>query len=247
MTPADLAAALCRPRKLIPNPPEPAAWLTHEDGKIAIHLSGELEGTVRALLVHGWETDHRDLDQVGAALADRDIFCVAPDLPAHGASSGTSMTIPEGAQALRTVEMAYGPFDLAVGYSMGAAILTYATTKGMVADRIALIAPPGNYRRELTKSARAAGAPEALIELALAEFRRRCPDLDEIDKSLLVPVCPGVVAIAGNDGVLDPQEGRALASLWRGCQLIECDEATHRSILRDVAVIEAIAGLLASS
>jgi pimeloyl-ACP methyl ester carboxylesterase len=242
MTPADLAAELCSPRKLIPNPPEPSAWLAHGCGKIAIHLHGEPKAVMRAILVHGWEADHRDLNQVAEALANRGVLCVAPDLPAHGASSGTSMTIPEGAQALRLVDQAYGPFELAVGHSVGAAILVYAMAKGMAANKIALLTPPGNYRQELTKAARAAGAPERLIESALTEFKRRCPDLDEIDKSLMIPSCPGLVAVAGRDGVLDPEEGRALASLWRNSQLLERDEATHRGILRDLAVIDAIAG-----
>jgi hypothetical protein len=45
---------------------------------------------------------HRDFDQVTEALGAR-VYCVTPDLPSHGKSSGTSMTIPEGARALLAV------------------------------------------------------------------------------------------------------------------------------------------------
>ena len=246
MTPAGLAAALSRPRKLLPNPPEPQEWLDAGDERIAIHTLGRPEAAVRALFVHGWETDHRDLAHIAETLAGNGAYCVAPDLPAHGTSSGASMTIPEAAGAIQAVHQTYGPFELAAGYSMGAAILLYAMAKGMPAGKVALIAPPGNYAHELGKAARAAGASEALIAGALVEFRRRCPDLDELDSERLAPSlsCPGIVAVAGNDGVLDPQNGRSLAKLWRGSRLLEREQASHRSILRDPAVAEAIAGLL---
>jgi pimeloyl-ACP methyl ester carboxylesterase len=246
MTPASLAAALARPRKLLPNPPEPEEWLESAGERIAIHTLGRPEAATRALFVHGWETDHRDLARIAGTLAGNGAYCVAPDLPAHGTSSGASMTIPEAARALQAVHRAYGPFELAVGYSMGAAILLYAMAKGMPAGKAALVAPPGNYVHELSKSARAAGAPEALIAPALDEFRLRCPDLDELDSMRLAPSlsCPGIVAVAGNDGVLDPQDGRNLVKLWRGSRLLEREQASHRSILRDPAVAEAIAGLL---
>ena len=245
MTPAALAATLSRPRKLLADPPGPE-MLDLAGEKIAVHTQGRPDALVRALLVHGWETDYRDFTQIAEAFARDGVYCVAPDLPAHGKSSGASMTIPEGARALQAVHEAYGPFELAVGYSMGAAVLLYALSKGLPAKKIALIAPPGNYVRELSKAARAAGLPEALIAPALQEFRRRCPDLDEIDcgTMALSLSCTGIIAVAGNDRIADPEEGRRVAGYWRGSRLLECEHASRLSIMYDARLIKAIAGLL---
>ncbi len=245
MTPAALAAVLSRPRRLLADPPGPE-WLNIAGKTIAIHTQGRPEAQTRALLVHGWETDYRDFTQIAEALARDDVYCVIPDLPAHGKSSGTSMTIPEGAHALQAVHLAYGPFELAVGYSMGAAVLLYALSKGLPAKKIALIAPPASYVRELSKAARAAGVPEDSIAPALKEFRRHCPDLDEIDCGTMAHSlsCTGIIAVASNDRIADPEEGRRVARHWRGSRLFECEYASRLSIMYDAHLIEAIAGLL---
>ncbi len=245
LTPAALAAALSRPRKLLADPPEPER-LDLAGEKIAVHTQGRPDAVARALLVHGWETDYRDFSQIAEALARDGVYCVAPDLPAHGKSSGASMTIPEGARALQAVHQAYGPFELAVGYSIGAAVLLYALSKGLPAKKIALIAPPGNYVRELSKAAHAAGVPEALIAPALNQFRRRCPDLDEIDcgTMALSLSCTGIIAVAGNDRIADPEEGRRVARHWRGSRLLEFERSSRLSIMCDARLIKAIAGLL---
>ena len=247
MTPQNLADALVRPRRVLPPDPTPPDHLVKAgDGEVAVFLEGPAEAPLRALLVHGWEADHRDLAPLAEALARRGVFCVLPDLPAHGASTGQSMTIPEGAAGVAAVAQLHGPFDLCVGHSMGAAIVLTAIRAGLRPRQTAFMAPPLNYVQELTKSARAAGAPDPLIDAALARLEQRCTDLRTIDSTTMAAhlTMPGLVAAAGNDRVVDPGNGRALAALWSGGRLIEAPEASHRSILHDAAVIAAICDLV---
>lgn len=247
MTPQDLADAMIRPRKLLPpNPQVPDQMLAVGDGAVAVFMRGPAAAARRALLVHGWETDHRDLDAIAAALAGQGLFCVMPDLPAHGASSGDTMTIPEGAAGVLAVAERHGPFELCLGYSMGAAIVLTAIAAGLRPARTAFVAPPVNYVDEMTKSARAAGAPDPLIAAALAHLTRRCPDLRDIDSATMAHhlTMPGLIATAGNDQVVDPGNGRVLAALWRGCSLVEVPGTSHRGILRHDAAIAAIRDLV---
>lgn len=245
MKPEALAEALTRPRRLVGDLPQPDARLSLRGIDLALHFRGPAGAARRALLVHGWETDHRDLETIAGALAGAGLLCVLPDLPAHGGSTGDTMTLPEGADALAAVDEVHGPFALCVGHSVGSAVALIGLTEGLRAETAALLAPPRNYVQQLSTSARVAGAPAPLIAAALQVLRTRCPSLDGIDSLAMAPrlTMPGLVAVAGRDQVLDPQDGRLLAGAWPGCRLLDLPEASHRSILRDAAVVEAIGAL----
>lgn len=246
MTPEALAEALVRPRRSQEDLPRPSARLAQRGFDIALHFRGSSSSVTRALMVHGWEADHRALGTIASALVGLGFFCVLPDLPAHGGSTGQTMMIPEAADAVVAVGEAHGPFDLCVAHSMGAAVALVAMTKGLRAGKTAFLAPPANYVHQLSLSARAAGAPQHLVAAALDVLRSRCPDLDRIDSLTMAGhlTMPGLIVVGGRDQVLDPQNGRTLAAAWPGCRLLDLPEASHRSVLRDVAVTEAIGALV---
>jgi pimeloyl-ACP methyl ester carboxylesterase len=185
------------------------------------------------------------MNAIAEAIEPHGFRCVLPDLPAHGASSGETVTIPEAADALVRIGTMHGPFDLCVGHSVGAAILLAALGKGLATKAVALVAPPANYVRQMSMQARSAGAPEALIAAALDVLRERCPELDELDICKMAKhlTQPGVVIVAGRDEILDPENGRELAALWSAGRLVEDPDASHRSILKSTATIGAVVGL----
>lgn len=246
MRPEALATALIRPRRPVADLPQPDARLAQRGFDLALHFRGSPSSVRRALLVHGWETDHRDLETIAGTLAGAGFLCVLPDLPAHGGSTGETMMIPEGADALMAVDETHGPFDLCVAHSVGSAIALVALAKGLRAKKAAFLAPPRNYVHQLSVSARVAGAPPPLIAAALEVLRSRCPGLDGIDSLTMAPhlMMPGLVVVAERDQVLDPQDGRMLAAAWPRSRLLDLPEASHRSILRDAAVLEAIGVLV---
>jgi pimeloyl-ACP methyl ester carboxylesterase len=96
--------------------------------------------------------------------------------------------------------------------------------------------------RQLSLSARAAGAPEPLIGAALEVLRVRCPELDAIDGLAMAGhlTMPGLIVVAGRDGILDPRDGRSLAAAWPKSRLVELPDATHRSVLRDAGTLAAV-------
>jgi len=246
MNPKVLADALIRPRRLLGDCPHPDARLAQGAFDTALHFRGSPASRRRALLVHGWETDHRDLETIADALVGLGFFCVLPDLPAHGSSAGETMMIPEAADALAIVERVHGPFDFCAAHSMGSAIVLAAHAKGLLHIWVtAFLAPPLNYVRQLSLSAQAAGAPQQSIAAALEILRSRSPGIDDIDSVEMAKYLrmPGLVVVAGRDRVLDPEDGRSLAAAWPESSLIELPDASHRSILRDTTTIKALCAL----
>ncbi len=245
MTPDALADALIRPRRRKAHSPAPARRLSAGDFEVALHAAGDAQAPFRVLAVHGWEADHRDLLGLAARLPFP-VAVTAPDLPAHGASSGGTMMIPEAARALLAVDAAGGPFDLVIAHSIGTAATLVALADGLRAGAAVLLAPPANYVKQLELGARAAGAPQALIDAALAVLRRRCPALDRIDSPAIASRVgiPALVVVAGRDRTLDPADGRAVASALPRGRLLDLPAATHRSVIEDPAVAAAMAELL---
>jgi pimeloyl-ACP methyl ester carboxylesterase len=247
MQPAALAEMLIRPRppRLPPVPTD--TYLRSGDADVAVHLRGPADAPLRALLVHGWEGDHRDLDGIAGVLPP-EALRVMPDLPAHGASSAATLTIPEGAEALLAVDRAYGPFDVCVSHSIGCAMALMAMDRGLRTRRAVFLTPPANYVRQTTITATAAGAPAALIAAALDVLRRRCPELDRIDSPSMAPHIrvPSLVVVAGRDRILDPNDGRVLAGALPDAALLELPEATHRSVLNDEAALASITRFVAT-
>ena len=156
------------------------------------------------------------------------------------------MMIPDGAEALVAVDRKYGPFDLCVAHSMGCAIALAGMAKGLRVKAAAFLASPSNYVKQLSLSARAAGAPEPLVTAALDVLRARRPELDDIDSLAMAKhlTMPGLLVVAGRDQVLDPQDSRKLEGAWPDCVMLDLPDASHRSVLRDAAVIDAIVKLV---
>lgn len=96
------------------------------------------------------------------------------------------MMIPEAAQALVLAAETYGPFNLCVAYSMGAAIALVGVSKGLHVAKLAFLAPPANYVHQLTLSARAAGSRDKLNAAALWRFPK--PDVKGRTEVLLTPL-----------------------------------------------------------
>ena len=135
------------------------------DGRFA-SIAQALTGVCLTTVVSDDEAAAGELD-VDPDLAPLALVDAGPTVPLPaGASAGDTMMIPEAAAALQHVATAKGPFDFAVGYSMGAAILLVAMVRGLQTARVGFIAPPINYPEQLTLSARGAGAPAPLVSAA---------------------------------------------------------------------------------
>src|SRR5215210_1944875 len=95
------------------------------------NLNHEVSGDRRSpavLFLHGFMGSSADWQEVMAALGDR-TFCIAPDLPGHGASLGLTTqtyTIEGSARAVtNTLDELGVERPIVAGYSMGGRIALY--------------------------------------------------------------------------------------------------------------------------
>lgn len=107
--------------------------------------AGTARGTV--LVLHGWTGEAMVMTGFIEGLLERGFRVIAPDLPAHGGSSGRQLTFPLAMQALNALLRAEPPLAGIIAHSFGGSI-------GMAAMAGAIAAfPPVSVRRFVSVSA----------------------------------------------------------------------------------------------
>ena len=120
-------------------------------GWIAVHwfsARSPLKG--KALVLHGWASRTDYMAGMIDALTQDGWAVAALDLPGHGQSSGRTLNVKLGVEAVAIVNEAFGPFDYAIGHSFGGVVAVNAAVGGIrgfepvLFKRIATIASPNS-------------------------------------------------------------------------------------------------------
>ncbi|MFT3796417.1 alpha/beta hydrolase [Flavobacterium sp.] len=109
-----------------------------EIGKdIVVYRLGD--GPKKILLVHGWSGRGTQLVKFADALVETGFSVVSFDAPAHGKSPGKTTLMPEFIASILEIEKQYGPFEAAIGHSLGGMSLLNAMRLGLKAKHLVII------------------------------------------------------------------------------------------------------------
>ena len=235
-----------------------AGWRTEswpfEDASITVYQPAAAPQAPLALLVHGWGGQARQMLPLAGALAARGLRPVLLEMPAHGRSAGTASNLPQFARAIdyavARLQHEGHTVQLLGAHSLGANAAAYAAARALPVGKLVLLAPPAsprNYTRYfaqvfgLTESTRA--AMQKLIEaregILMPQFEPAA-----VGPRLRLPV---LVVHDREDRINDFGDGQAFARAIAGTQLIATQGLGHRRILKDEAVLAAVASFAASS
>lgn len=93
----------------------------------------------KILLVHGWSGRGTQLVKFSDALLGQGFSIVSFDAPAHGKSPGKTTLMPEFIESILEVDKQYGPFEAAIGHSLGGMSLLNAVRKGFKINHLVII------------------------------------------------------------------------------------------------------------
>ncbi len=93
----------------------------------------------KVLLIHGWAGRGTQLHKIADAFIEKGFMVVSFDATAHGDSEGKTSAMTEFMPAILAIEKQYGPFDFAIGHSLGGMALLNAVKDGFEVKKIALI------------------------------------------------------------------------------------------------------------
>lgn len=195
------------------------------------------------MLVHGWEGRGSQLAAFVPPLVASGYSVVAFDAPAHGGSTGSRSSLPHFAWAVRGVAAGVTPHAI-IAHSLGCAATTLALREGMRAGRVVFIAPPLNPSDYVMRFGDILGISGPVLErmkLRIEErFLRRWTDyaLDVTARRMTAPL---LIVHDRDDEETYHAEGAALAAAWPGAKMISTTGLGHRRVLRDDAVVDAVA------
>ena len=208
----------------------------------------------RVLLVHGWGGRGAQLGGFVEPLVGRGFSVAWFDGPAHGASDGRRVTIPETATALRTIVDALGPAQGIIAHSGGGMVTAWAVRQWLLdgfvglPEAIALVAPPASFGGYVEHFVRLAGLSAA----ARGVFRHRLEvrvgaPLRTFDLPCLAADLPagGLVVHDRDDREVPWADGASVAAAWPDAELVTTHGLGHRRILRDPAVVAQVTAFLA--
>jgi pimeloyl-ACP methyl ester carboxylesterase len=93
----------------------------------------------KVLLVHGWSGRGTQLGSIAYALVENGFETISFDAPAHGKSSGKTSDMTEFIAAILQLEQQLGPFEYAIGHSLGAMAVLNSIKRGLKVKKAVII------------------------------------------------------------------------------------------------------------
>jgi len=105
--------------------------------EIVVYQLGTSENKI--LLVHGWSGRGTQLVKFADALVAKGYSTFSFDAPAHGKSPGNRTIMTDFIASILEVDRKFGPFDAAIGHSLGGMTLLNAVKLGLKINRLVTI------------------------------------------------------------------------------------------------------------
>jgi pimeloyl-ACP methyl ester carboxylesterase len=107
------------------------------DKKIMVYHYGD--SPKKVLLVHGWSGRGTQLVKFAEELIRSGYSTISFDAPAHGKSAGKTTLMPEFIASILELEKLYGPFEYAIGHSLGGISLLNSVRQGLKIKKLIVV------------------------------------------------------------------------------------------------------------
>ncbi|WP_298153519.1 alpha/beta hydrolase [Flavobacterium sp.] len=211
------------------------------DKNIVVYEFGESERKI--LLVHGWSGRGTQLVRIAEALLKEGYATVSFDAPAHGKSSGKTTLMPEFNVCIEEINKLYGPFETAVGHSLGGMSLLNAVRKGFPLSRLVIIGSGDVIKDIMDHFIMALQLDGRISEMMRIYFEKKFGETMESYSSYLAAQTidiPVLVIHDNDDADVDVKCGIHIHKHLKKGELKITRGLGHRKILGDREVIENI-------
>ena len=93
----------------------------------------------KVLLIHGWAGRGTQLHAIGETFAEKGFHTISFDATAHGESQGKTSNMKEFIHSIHEIDKVLGPFEFAIGHSLGSMALLNAVKEGFRVKKIAIM------------------------------------------------------------------------------------------------------------
>lgn len=209
--------------------------------KIVVYHYGASEKKV--LLVHGWSGRGTQLCKIADELLKSGYSTISFDAPAHGKSPGNSSIMVDFIDSILEIDKLYGPFEIAIGHSLGGMSVLNAIKKGLSVNR-AIIIGSGDIVQDIIDDfiKKLELKPEISTQLCLYIENKYGGNMDDYSayKAASNTEISTLVIHDENDPEVPVKAGIHIHKHLKNAELMITKELGHRKILADHQVIEKI-------
>lgn len=213
--------------------------------KVMLYQYGESDKKI--ILSHGWSGRGTHLFKIADALLKAGYSTISFDAPAHGKSPGKTTLMTEFVATILEIEKQFGPFEAAVGHSLGGMSLLNATKKGLKINRLAIIGS-GDVVQDILDDfvAKLELKPSTSTQLRLHFEKKLGEEMDSYSayKSAIVVSIPVLVIHDKNDTEVPVTAGIKIHKHLKNGELFLTEGLGHRKILGNSEVIERVVGFI---
>lgn len=209
--------------------------------KVVIYQYGESDKKI--LLSHGWSGRGTHLFKIADELLKAGYSTISFDAPAHGKSPGRTTIMSEFVETMLEIEKQFGPFEAAVGHSLGGMSLLNATKRGLAINRLAIIGS-GDIIQDILDDfvAKLELKPSTSTQLRLHFEKKFGEEMDNYSayKSALKVAIPVLVIHDKNDTEVPVAAAIHIHKHLKNGELFLTEGLGHRKILGNSEVIKKV-------
>ena len=197
----------------------------------------------KILLVHGWSGRGTQLVKIADALIEKGYSTISFDAPAHGKSGTKTTLMLEFIESVLEIEKSYGPFEFAVGHSLGGMSILNAIKKGLQVEKAVVIGSGNSVINIVNTFVEKIGLPNKVAIIMRNSFEKKYQfDMESFSgyvaaKEVKVPV---LVIHDNDDEDIPVSEAHHLAENLSHKEILITNNLGHRKILGDSTVINKI-------
>lgn len=208
------------------------------DKSIVVYLFGE--STRKVLLVHGWSGRGTQLVKIADTLIQNGYSTVSFDAPAHGKSKGKTTLMPEFIFCINEIAKKYGPFESAVGHSLGGMSILNAAKRGFKTNSMVVIGSGDIVDDIMSDFIRKLKLDKKYTQLLRHHFEKKSDETMDSYSAYHAAAqidTPVLVIHDINDNEVPVKCGKHIHDHLKNGQLILTEGLGHRKILGNDSVI----------
>lgn len=197
----------------------------------------------KVLLSHGWSGSGTQLSKIADQLLLKGYSTVSFDAPAHGKAPGKRTIMPHFIETINYVEKEYGPFDAAIGHSLGGMSLLRTTKFGLPINKLVIIGTANSITAITKNFAKSLQLNKKVAQHLKAYFDNRYgEDLDNYSGGVSAEgvKIPTLVVHDKHDIDVHYSSAHEIVDKLEKGKLMLTEQLGHRKILGDEKVISEI-------
>ncbi|MCF4102810.1 alpha/beta hydrolase [Gillisia sp. M10.2A] len=197
----------------------------------------------KVLLIHGWSGRGTQMAHIAEALIEKGYSVVSFDAPAHGKANGKISMMPFFIESIHHLNEIHGPFEAAIGHSLGGMSILKAIKDGLSIKKLVIIGTANSVTHITKEFARNMGLSEKVADKMKAYFDSKFgEDMDSYSGALSAEKVniPTLVVHDEDDVDVHVSSAYEIADKLKNSTLLITEGLGHRKILGDAHVINKI-------